>query len=204
MPSPPYSPAAAEELLRRYRAELARVYPTIRFIKKRHDRLSQVIDLVLRVLTLGGQRRYSSHYTTTLGASIYLPDQWEKMTALDRYLVLRHEAVHVEQFLRYGRLRMSLRYLCWPVPFGFAWGRRQLELEGYRETLYATWQVLGSAAARDPGLRQDIVRRFTGPDYGWMWIDGHAIDKALIDMLDYLERQPPPRLTTRPEGQHLI
>jgi len=28
---------------------------------------------------------------------------------------------------------------------------------------------LGLDAARDPRLRERIVSRFTGPDYGWMW-----------------------------------
>ena len=194
---------AAQTLLDRYCDSLRRRYPAFRLVSKTQSPLSRLIDVALRLITLGGQDRYISQYTTTLGCSIYVPENWDSMPPIERYLILRHEAVHVDQFLRYGLLGMSLRYLFWPLPFGYAWGRRQLELEGYKETLIATWQVLGPQAAKDPRLLADIVRRFTGPDYGWMWIDGKSIDKALRDMIQCLETQPPPPLNTRPEGKHL-
>ena len=36
-------------------------------------------------------------------------------------------------------------------------------------TLRATAEVRGLDAAHDPALHDEIVRRFTSADYGWMW-----------------------------------
>jgi len=54
-------------------------------------------------------------------------------------------------------------------PLGLAYGRARIEWEAYEETLRATAELLGLEAARSASLRSHIVRRFTGPEYGWMW-----------------------------------
>ena len=153
----------------RYVADLAVEFPRLRFIHKPSDPLSRLIDGALRVLTLGGQSRYLSHYVTTLGSRIYLPDGWETRSDADRYVTLRHEAVHLRQFRRYGFVLMSFLYLIPVLPMGLAWGRAVLEWEAYRETLVAVAEVSGREAASDPAFHERIVRQFTGAAYGWMW-----------------------------------
>ncbi len=123
----------------------------------------------LRILTFGGQDRYLSHYVTTLGHTIYVPDGWHDWDPAHAWEVLRHELVHVAQFERFGWFGMILLYGLFPLPAGLAYGRARLEWEAYRETLRATAELEGMDAARDPALHAQIVDRFTGPDYGWMW-----------------------------------
>ncbi|NRA32112.1 MAG: hypothetical protein HRU17_02110 [Polyangiaceae bacterium] len=144
-------------------------FPRFRIVAKRGNTLSHAIDRALRLLTFGGQQRYISHYHTVLGYTLYVPDSWEDTEAVDRAILLCHERVHLRQRRRLGFLSMAFLYLIPLFPLGLAYGRARLEWEAYAETLAATARYRGIAAARSPQLRDQIVRRFTGPDYAWMW-----------------------------------
>lgn len=157
----PLSTALLEEI----RAE----FPAFRIVPKRGDRLSRVIDWALRCVTLGGQRHYLTHYHTVLGFRLYVPDSWYRLDDVGRTILLRHERVHLRQRRRYGFVPMALLYLLPIFPIGLALGRARIEWEAYTETLRATAELLGIEAARAPNLREHILGRFTGPDYGWMW-----------------------------------
>ena len=152
-----------------YLDALRREFPRLRLIDKRDDGFSRLVDGALRVVTFGGQSAYLTRYVTTMGQTIYLPAGWAERDDLARYCVLRHEAVHLRQFRRFGRVGMALLYLLPLWPLGLAWGRARLEWEAYAETLRATAEVYGVAAADAPELRAHIVLQFTGPAYGWMW-----------------------------------
>jgi hypothetical protein len=150
-------------------AELKREFPAFCVVPKRADALSRLIDFALRLVTLNGQRRYLTHYHTVIGDTLYVPDVWDGLSDLDRVILLRHERVHLRQRRRYGAALMTFLYLVPFLPLGLAYGRARIEWEAYTETLRATAELCGLEAARDPSLRERIVRRFTGPDYGWMW-----------------------------------
>lgn len=188
--------AAHDEAL--YQASLSALkerWPAFRIIAKGESPLSRLIGGILRVLTLGRQSRYMTAFVTTLGATIYVPDTWPDWAASERYLILRHEAVHVGQFQRYGWPAMVVLYLLLPLPMGLAGGRAWLEWQAYAETLTATWQLRGAEAARDPDLRAHIVGRFTGPDYAWMWVHGKTVHRWIDRKLAALEADPPPPLS---------
>lgn len=187
------SDARAEAL---YRGLLASLEAEgIRVVDKRDSRLCLVIDRALRVVTFNRQRNFLTHFVTTLGRRIYVPGTWSEHPATERYLTLRHEAVHVRQFRRYTFAGMTLVYLFLPLPFGLAAGRAFLEWQAYRETLVATWQLLGPAAARSKALEDHIADRFTGADYAWMWLPGGQVRRWIARTLDQLEAHPPPPLS---------
>lgn len=154
-----------EDCLRGLRAQV----PEVRIISKADDPFSKAIDRALRVITLGGQSAYMTRYTTVIGRTVYLPSRWAEMSELDRVIVLRHEAVHLAQFARYGLLGTSLLYLFPIFPMGLAAGRAFIEWEAYRETLRATAELKGIDAAADPALEQYIVSQFTSAAYAFMW-----------------------------------
>jgi hypothetical protein len=83
-----------------------------------------------------------------------------------------------------GDVAMAFIYLVPFFPLFLAYGRARIEWEAYEETLRATAEVSGLAAAE--ALRTHIVRRFTGPDYGWMWPFPGAVggwfDEAIAEM----------------------
>ena len=153
----------------RFLADLKAEFPDFCIRPKRGDRLSQAIDLALRIVTLGGQRHYLTRYHTVLGDTLYVPETWEQLADLDRVILLRHERVHLRQRRRYGGALMTFLYLIPFLPLGLAYGRARIEWEAYTETLRATAELRGLAALGSAELRAQIVRRFTGPDYGWMW-----------------------------------
>jgi len=143
----------------------------------------------LFALTFGGQRSYLSHYVTTLGHTIYVPDDFNDWHPNEAYEVLRHELVHVAQFERYGAAIMTLIYGSWPLPAGLAYGRARLEWEAYRETLRVRAELEGIEAAKEKMLHDMIVRRFTGPDYGWMWPFPRTIRRWIDEAIAEIERE---------------
>jgi hypothetical protein len=159
-------------------------FPTFRIRKKRESVLQRLIHLALAVITLGGQRVYLTRYHTVLFGTLWVPDAWDAMSDADRYILLRHERVHLRQRERMGDLAMTWVYLVPFFPLFLAWGRARIEWEAYVETIRATAEVLGVEAAAN--LRPQIVGRFTGPEYGWMWPFPRTVnawfDEALADV----------------------
>ena len=167
-------------LLREIQAE----FPSFEILPKRGSRLQRAIHHALAALTLGGQRVYLTRYHTVMFGKLWVPDSWESMKDDDRYVLLRHERVHLRQRVRMGDLAMAFIYLIPILPLGLAWGRAWIEWEAYVETIRATAELRGRAAAER--LRPEIVRRFTSGDYGWMWPFPRAVnrwfDAALADL----------------------
>ena len=154
---------------RAFLAELAQEFPRFRVVYKRDSPLSRAIHVALLALTFGGQRHFLNGYYTVIGDTLFVPDSWDRLNDIDRIILLRHERVHLRQRRRYGNLLMTFLYLVPFFPLGLAYGRARIEWEAYTETLRATEELCGRGAAADPLLRERIVSRFTGPDYGWMW-----------------------------------
>lgn len=163
-------------------------FPRFRIVHKSQSPWSKLIDVLLKIVTLGGQRAYLTRYFTVMGNTLYVPPTWDGMPELDRVILLRHERVHLRQRRRMTFLGMALVYLLPILPLGLAYGRARLEWEAYTETLRATAELKGWPAATDLQLRREIVQRFCGPDYGWMWPFSGAVnrwyDAALSQIAD--------------------
>lgn len=178
--------ARARALLERVTEQLAREGVTV--VRKRDVPLQRWIDRALRVVTFGAMRAYLTDYVTTIGRTIYLPEGWESVAPGRRWETLEHELVHVRQFERYGLVGMAILYLLLPLPMGLAWFRARLEWEAYRVSLRCVAELEGIDAARDPAFREEIVRRFSGPDYGYMWRFAASVRRWIESELDAIER----------------
>jgi len=152
-----------ENLLAEIRAE----FPDFEIVGKRDSPLQRAIARALYIVTLGGQRHYLTRYHTVLFGKLYVPDCWARMDDDERYIVLCHERVHLRQRRRMGDAAMAFLYLVPIFPIFLAWGRARIEWEAYAETIRATARVRGLHRAR--ALEGEILRRYVGPDYGWMW-----------------------------------
>jgi hypothetical protein len=170
----------ADALIDEIRAE----FPSFSIKKKRESRLQRTIHVALAVVTLGGQRVYLTRYHTVLFGTLWVPDAWDTMTDDERFILLRHERVHLRQREQMGDLQMAFVYLVPFFPLFFAYGRARIEWEAYTETLRATAELHGIEAAA--ALRPHILSRFTGPDYGWMWVFPKQLnrwfDEAIADL----------------------
>jgi hypothetical protein len=168
-------------------------FPRFSIVNKRGDALSRAIDIGLKILTLGGQRLYLTHYHTVLGDTLYVPPAWDETPDGARVVTLRHERVHLRQRRRLGTLRMVLLYALPFLPLGMAYGRARIEWEAYAETIRATWEVFGPAAARSAELRAHVVRQFTSAAYGWMWPFPRTVGRwhdAVLAELDQNDSAP--------------
>ena len=172
-------------------ADLKAEFPDFCIVPKRGHALSQAIDLALRIVTFGGQRHYLTRYHTVIGDTLYVPETWADLADLDRVILLRHERVHLRQRRRYGGPLMTFLYLIPFLPLGLAYGRARIEWEAYTETLRATAELRGPAALASAELRAQIVKRFTGPDYGWMWPFRSTVEGGYDQVVR--ELQAPPR-----------
>ena len=174
----------------RFIDDLTREFPSFRIRSKRGDSLSLAIDLALRIVTFGGQRHYLTRYHTVIGDTLYVPETWEQLADLDRLILLRHERVHLRQRRRYGGPLMAFLYLVPFLPLGLAYGRARIEWEAYTETLRATAELRGQEAVRSAELREQIVNRFTGPDYGWMWPFRSVVEGWYDRVIQELQAEP--------------
>jgi hypothetical protein len=170
-----------EQLLEEIRGE----FPDFVVLAKRTSAPQRAIALFLATVTFGGQRHYMTRYHTLLFGRLYVPDAWESMGDLDRYVLLRHERVHLRQAARMGNVRMAVAYLLPILPLFLAWGRARIEWEAYEETIRATAEVYGIDHAR--ALEAEIVRRYVGPDYGWMWPFPRVVRRWFHEVIQSLE-----------------
>jgi hypothetical protein len=167
--------------------DMRREFPRFEIREKRGSALQLAIAVALAVVTFGGQRNYLTRYHTVLFGKLYVPDSWAHMDDDARTILLRHERVHLRQRRRMGDVAMAFVYLVPFFPLFFAYGRARIEWEAYVETIRATAEIRGLEAAR--ALEAEIVRRYTGPDYGWMWPFPGTVRRWFADVIADLEAE---------------
>ncbi len=144
-------------------------FPKLRILDKRESRVHRAIHAALVVITFGAMRDYLDGYQTTIGSTIYITREFASWSDDRRYVVLRHEAVHLRQFRKWTLPGMALLYLLVPLPFGLAWCRAKFEQEAYAESIRAAADVWGRDYPRRADYRAHLIAQFTGASYGWMW-----------------------------------
>jgi len=133
--------------------------------------LWKLIHKLLVIVTLGKNNRFYTNTTTTLGRTIYYPAGWTVDTVrLYDCIILRHEIIHVRQYLKWGfgnivlgTFLMAIAYLLLPVPLFFAWFRYKLEREAYWESYRASIEL---------GLEPQVehyAEVLTNSGYFWAW-----------------------------------
>ncbi len=117
---------------------------------------------------------------------IYFPSRhWYDCTAtFDLYALLRHEAVHLRDARRFPVL-FELSYVL-ALPVGIT-ARAWWEWRGYTETLRVWAEVKGEIP---DWLIEQIIERFTGPDYLYMWPFPRQLRRALRRQRDTLLSSP--------------
>jgi hypothetical protein len=154
---------------------------------KASSKCQRAIGALLRVITFGGMSTYVSAYHTVMGGTLWVSEGWSNMSDLERYVLLRHERIHLVQARRWGIVPMGLAYLLLPLPLGFAYARARIEWEAYLETLHALVEVRGLEVARSQ--KAWLRARFVGPDYGWMFPFASRFDGWFDDAIAALERE---------------
>ena len=143
--------------------------PGFRIVRKDQSRLHRAIHYTLIAVTFGQMRSYLDSYQTTIGRTVYVTADWDQTDADERYVTLRHEAIHLRQFRRFTLPGMAVLYVLLPLPVGLAWFRAHFEKEAYAESIRAAVEVWGHDYPRRIPYRRHIIEQFLGASYGWMW-----------------------------------
>ena len=187
-----YAPAV-RRLEHRYDAlvdALRAEFPEFRIVRKDRSRLHRAIHHALRLVTLGQMTSYLDAFQTTIGATVYVTADWDDCDADQRYVTLRHEAVHLRQFRSFTLPGMAVLYLLVPLPMGLAWFRAHFEKEAYAESIRAAAEVWGPAYPRRPEYRRYVIEQFTGAAYGWMWPFRRGLERWYDQVLASLPASP--------------
>lgn len=147
-------------------AETLVTYPKFNVVNKSDSALMKGIDVFLKVVTFGQAKQFMTNFTTTIGYTVYVSPQWDKMSPESKATVLRHERVHMMQASHYGVVWFSLLYLLVFFPVFLAYWRTRFEKQAYVETLRAYHDY---GFPLDANTKQRVCEYFTGPAYGWMW-----------------------------------
>jgi hypothetical protein len=152
---------SAQKLFNDIQTQLAQNYGCRVTTKATHRRLWKAIEIFLKVVTFGGMSKFMQ-YTTTLGKTVYFPEGTDlKNPGFSEAIVLKHEGVHVRQFVTYGFLGFCLLYLFIPIPVGWAYFRYKFERDAFREAY---------ACALEQGLSmnpEDFISQLSGAAYFW-------------------------------------
>jgi hypothetical protein len=144
-------------------------FPRFRIVRKDQSRFHRAIHYALIGLTFGRMRSYLSDYQTTIGYTVYVTSDWDDTHPDERYVTLRHEAVHLRQFRTFTLPGMALLYVLLPLPMGLAYFRARFEKAAYVETVRAAAEVWGPEFPRRDAYRAYVIEQFTSASYGWMW-----------------------------------
>ena len=163
--------------------------PGFRIVRKDESALHRAIDVALKVVTFGRMRRYLDSFQTTIGKTVYVTADWDEWEPNDRYVTLRHEAVHLRQFRKLTLPVMALLYIFVPLPMGLAYFRARFEKEAYAETIRARAEVSGVGYVRGSRHRNYVIEQFTSPSYGWMWPFRRGLEAWYDQILATLEER---------------
>jgi hypothetical protein len=151
--------------------------PGFRIVRKDESALHRAIHVVLVAVTFGRMRSYLDSFQTTIGKTVYVTPDWDTRTPEQRYVTLRHEAVHLRQFRKWTLPVMAVLYVLVPLPMGLAYCRARFEMEAYAESIRAAAEVWGPDYPRGTSYRKYVIDQFMGASYGWMWPFRPALER---------------------------
>lgn len=151
--------------------EIQEEFPSFKLVWKESSRFMRLVSFVLTCITFGLQCHFQTHYITTIGYTVYLPNGWAKLSDQARMVILRHERVHMRQRRSLTLVGYTLLYVLLPIPGFLAYFRTVFEMEAYEETIRATVELYpnGAAMVMTKAAKDQMVANFTGPGYFWMW-----------------------------------
>lgn len=149
-------------------------FPFFTIVKKDQSPFMKLIGFVLLCITFGKMRTFMTTFTTTVGYTVYVPNDWESRPEPSRAITLRHERAHMRQRRERGMFTFTFLYL-FVLPAVRAFYRARFEQEAYEESLRAMVEYYGEGSLASN--RDRIVGHFTSSEYFWMWAKRVDIEK---------------------------
>lgn len=155
--------------------EVSVEFPKFKIVKKTNSFFMKIIGFLLFLFSFGKNRSFMDLYTTTIGVTVYVPDNWNRWSDKSRVEILSHERIHMRQATKYGKLKFSFGYLFWPFPILWSSFRTKMEMEAYCESLRIKYEY-DPTIFENLKLKEYIFYQFTGPMYGWMCRDNNKLE----------------------------
>ena len=86
-----------KEALDKILTETKLEFPDFEIIEKKDSTLMKVIDVCLKIITLGQMNKFMTGFITTLGQKVYVTDSWKQGSLIGQVSILRHERIHMRQ-----------------------------------------------------------------------------------------------------------
>lgn len=170
-------------------------YPRFKIVQKDESWLAPIF-FVASLLTR------TERFVTTIGSKVYVPYNWNSWKYDSRYITMRHEAIHIEQFHswplgpRWKWLNHFLVAFCYLFILPVRWTiRARLEQEAYAEGFRAEIELRGPMTNQQ--MEEHAVRMaeiFGGPSYLWMWNRKDAYAWAMRVQRELSPKPEPPPL----------
>jgi hypothetical protein len=188
-------PDRYDQLLARIKEEI----PEVKIIKFKDSWFIRMIHVFLKILTFG--KFEPDTYTTTIGTRMYVRDSWDHKPDQEKYLILRHEVIHMRQARRWPFPALDRKGTRWINFFLFSfcylfaaptkWTlRAKFEREAYTQTLLTHFEIAGKWYLHMiEHLVAHMGKTFSGPDYFFMWDKMKAMKWAAQTMVDIEERR---------------
>ncbi len=148
--------------------ETAEEFPNFEIHYKQDSWLCKAINIFLKVITFWQMKKFMTHFITTIGNKVYVPDSWDERSDFDKYLVLFHERVHMRQKAKYGMIPFAICYLFLPFPIGFAGFRVLFEVEAYGAELVELMDEIPDVYVCQHFMNQ-VADNLTNQNYFWSW-----------------------------------
>ena len=169
-----------DELLQEIKSE----FPTFKMVRKADSLMMKIINVFLKVITLGRASSFMDGFITTIGYTVYTNTDWDKMEELGKLIVIRHERVHMRQARKFTRPLFSFLYVFVFCPMILAYFRYKFEREAYEESMRALVEYRGTAAILTPKYREWIISQFIGASYGYTWPFRSSVEKWFQETSD--------------------
>jgi hypothetical protein len=164
-------------------AEMKDEFPKFELIEKKDSAFMKALDIGLKIITFWQMTTFMTKFTTTVGYKVYTPVDWDQH---DRVSVLKHEAVHMRQMRRDGRVWMWFSYMFLWFPCVFAYFRKKYEQEAYEVTIRHRAKESGIRVIEHPEYREMMIKRFTSAQYFWTWPFRKSIEKWYDGVVEQL------------------
>jgi hypothetical protein len=148
--------------------QISEEFPSFQILPKDGSWLMKAINVLLIIVTFGQMKTFMKSFITTMGDTVYVPENWSSWPPFSQAAILRHERVHMRQARKYTRPLFSFLYVMAWLPMGLSWWRAKFEKEAYEESLRA-YSEYGSDISNNVVLKKNMVNHFVSAEYGWMW-----------------------------------
>lgn len=161
-------------------SSIEKEFSGFKILPKKDSVLCKVLNAILWVLTFG-KTEFMTRYHTVLGKTIYTSPNWTETSWLHRWIVVRHEGVHLRQAKRMGLGLFWFGWVIWSLAYLFllpsVWTlRSRWEKEAYAETIRCSQRFEVGVS------RERIIQQFTSAQYFWMWPFRSKVEQWLDQM----------------------